>query len=124
MKIHNRVADIKNVDAHTVTIGSGLLIGDLKHYRPRTNVIAVQEETRTFRDWVNLNDYPIYQADLSLPASPIRIDTDFINHSPAIQVQHVHVTGISTAGLLQIGGIDYIDTEARLKHIRILDKEQ
>ncbi|WP_159462170.1 spore germination protein GerPE [Halobacillus sp. Marseille-P3879] len=120
----NRLADVHHVNAHTITIGSGLLIGDLGHFRPRSDVLAVQEETKVLSDWTDLTDYPIYTAKLSPPKAPIRIETQFIHHYPTIQVKHVHVTGASTAGLVQIGGIDYVDGESRLKHIRILDKEQ
>ncbi|GGF15763.1 hypothetical protein GCM10010954_13000 [Halobacillus andaensis] len=121
---NKRIADVHQAEMTTITVGSGLLIGDLVHYHPRAKVLAVQEETRTFQDFIDFEDLPFFQAELSPPKPPITIDTTIIHHHSSIRVQNVHIKSASTAGLVQIGSIDYVDGESRLKHIRILESEQ
>ncbi|MFC7060832.1 spore germination protein GerPE [Halobacillus seohaensis] len=122
--MNKRLAHVDDVKVTAISIGSGFLIGDLTFSRARSKALAVQEETTSFTDWADFDSYPIFQRDLP-PARPvINIDSSFHNHHPSIIVHNIKLKGISTAGLFQIGGIDHIEGEGRLKHIRILSEEQ
>ncbi|MFC7321176.1 spore germination protein GerPE [Halobacillus campisalis] len=113
-----------NIDVIALSIGSGFLIGDLSRSNSHARVIAVQEETRAISEKVDFDDFSIFQRELPPSRPSIVINSSFCNHHPVIDVQSMHVKGISTAGLIQVGGVDHIEGESRLKHIRILNEEQ
>ncbi|WP_079529376.1 spore germination protein GerPE [Halobacillus hunanensis] len=122
---NKRIAIAQSAHVNSVTIGSGLLIGDLKQMNPRSRAIAVQREgPHTIEDNVSFSTYPIFQREPSPMLPPLTISTSFHHVDPEICVDSMFMLGASTASAIQIGGIDNIDAHARVKHIRILSDEQ
>ncbi|WP_181349184.1 spore germination protein GerPE [Thalassobacillus sp. CUG 92003] len=120
-----REAKVQDIEVQDVIIGSGFIIGDLKQYRPQAQVLAVQQEKPTFRtDPYAFEDYKIFQ----LPAEPHEILVDqnahVDHHGSAIHVDSVHIKSVSTASLFEVGGIEEIYSQSRIKHIRALKNEQ
>ncbi|SDL99229.1 spore germination protein GerPE [Sediminibacillus halophilus] len=101
-------------------------IGDVNRLRPRMLAIAVQEEGITEKGEVPVEfaDFPVFSKQPSAlpPVPPIRQTT--IHHYPKISVGNISVLGIAASSTLQIGSLNLLDAEARIKHIRILNEEQ
>ncbi|MCP3032020.1 spore germination protein GerPE [Halobacillus sp. A1] len=122
--MNSRMVELDYIDVLAISIGSGFLIGDVSRSNSHARVIAVQEETLTISDKVDFDDFSIFHRELSPPRPSIAIKSSFCSHHPVINVQSMHVKGISTAGLVQVGGVNHIEGESRLKHVRILNEEQ
>ncbi|MFD2924291.1 spore germination protein GerPE [Halobacillus naozhouensis] len=120
-----RLAVAHTAQVNSVTIGSGLLIGDVNQLNPRSRAIAVQREgPHTIEDHVSFTTYPIFQREPSPMLPPLTISSSFHHVDHEICVDSMFILGASTASAIQIGGIDHIDAHARVKHIRILSDEQ
>ncbi len=101
-------------------------IGDVNSLRPRMLAIAVQEEGIAEKGEVPVEfaDFPVFSKQPSaLPSAPLVRKTS-IHHHPKICVGNISVLGIAASSTLQIGNLNLLDAEARIKHIRILNEEQ
>ncbi|MCA0983854.1 spore germination protein GerPE [Halobacillus yeomjeoni] len=118
-----RMVYVNHIEVKSVTIGSVMEVGDVYRASPTSTVLAVQKEGEEYTtDTFNYEDYPIFSIPPSPPLHPIEISSFYYHNSPII-VDHVSVKGLSTAAVLQIGGIDHFDASSRTKHIRIINNE-
>ncbi|MGI8314478.1 spore germination protein GerPE [Halobacillus mangrovi] len=115
-----RMVYVDRIELISVLIASVATIGDVYRAAPRSKVLAVQKEGPEFISGrFKFEDYPIFSRESSPPLPPITINT-YTYHTSPIIVDEIDVTGVSTAGVFQVGGIDHIDAHSRTKHFRIL----
>ncbi len=112
---------------NSISNGSTFEIGDVEHAGPRTKVIAVQQPRTNYKDEdenITFSSFSVFKEPL--PEKPVYspVQKQTINHSPSIHVNRINIIGISTSAIVQIGGLGTIDSEVRVKHIRILPEEQ
>lgn len=120
-----RTSRVAAVKLNSLVDGSIFEIGDGEEFTPYGRALAVQKEGGGFSTSdFPFSDFPIFYEDLPYFDKQIVIDQDHIACSPYIDVQSVDIQAISSASLFQIGNLDYIHAESRIKHIRILlDKD-
>jgi spore germination protein PE len=97
-------------------------IGDTVHFNPRFKAIAVQRESNVWNEAYehDFEDYSIFKRDANWIKNSIPVETYFVHHNSDITVNNVSITGVSQASTVQFGGLKKINTESRIKHIRIL----
>ncbi|WLR47586.1 spore germination protein GerPE [Halobacillus litoralis] len=119
-----RMVYTQSVDITSVLIGSIVDIGDVYRAAPSSKVLAVQKEELEFKaDIYDFEDFPIFSQESSPPLPPVQINSFHYQNRP-IEVDHVRILGVSTAGIFQIGGIDHIDALNYTKHFRILQEDE
>ena len=112
---------VKAINLKSVGISATFQIGDIKTIKPRTKIIAVQREIPIYYgDEGNFNSFPIFSKSIPKPVIHEEININRVNLNPFIQVDTIHVLGVSSSGVFQVGSNDYIDSEARTKNIRQL----
>ncbi|SFG00906.1 spore germination protein PE [Halobacillus alkaliphilus] len=122
--MYNRMVYVDEIDITSALISSHFSIGDVHRASPWSKVLAVQKEGSEFvSDTFNFEDFPIFSLQPTSPLPPITISS-FHYQNQAIYVNDIHVTGVSTSGIVQVGGIEHIDSISRTKHIRVLSDEQ
>ncbi|WP_173916986.1 spore germination protein GerPE [Halobacillus sp. Marseille-Q1614] len=122
--LNRRLAEVGHVKVTSLTISSGFYIGDTTRLRANSRALAVQEETQFLSEKFEFNDFPLFKRTLPPGKPPILINSRFVDHHPAIHVDHVDVKGISTAATFQIGSLQTIAGSSRVKHVRILRQER
>lgn len=111
---------VKDVDVYELIIASGVSIGDVHRLAPQAYVLAVQvEEPETLSDLYSFEDFPVFSKQPSTPLPSLNVNTFFYQNNP-IYVNSIFVNSLSSAGVLQIGGTNHVDSLVRVKHIRIL----
>ncbi len=124
MKMYNRMVYVDGIDITSALIASNISIGDVHRASPWSKVLAVQKEGAEFiSNSLNFEDFPIFSLHPTRPLPPITVPS-FHYQNQAIYVNDIHVIGVSTAGIVQVGGIEHIDSLSRTKHFRVLRDEQ
>ncbi|MBM7571494.1 spore germination protein GerPE [Aquibacillus albus] len=120
--MNKRTSYTKNIKIHSVTISSIFEIGDSSHFTPEANVLAVQKEGGVESDVFPFEKYDIF--DRKYTHYPIKriVNQHVHHHKKNIHVNNVDILGVSTSSLAQIGSLNHIDANARIKHIRILEE--
>lgn len=118
-----RMVYVHEVDVISFAIASGFIVGDVHSLTPRAKVLAVQiEAPEVLTDLYDFKDFPIFSLTPSPPLAPVRLQSYSYQNCP-ILVESVEVIGFSSSAVLQIGGTDHIDSEARIKHVRVFRGE-
>ncbi|MBM7645247.1 spore germination protein PE [Scopulibacillus daqui] len=115
-----RTSAVNTLKANSISMGSILEIGDSKRVTPVGKVFALQREYPIFpKDDPILNQEPdIFKVPLLEAHIYEPIHTNIVNEDPLIKVNHMKITGVSTASVIEIGSTDYVYSEARVKNIR------
>ncbi|CQR47013.1 putative spore germination protein GerPE [Paraliobacillus sp. PM-2] len=115
-----RTSKVKLTRINNIVNSSIFEIGDASILKPRTNIIAIQKEGGVESDkGYSFSNYPLFSKTLpSIPKTTIQKST--INHDHAIHVDAIDITGVTASSTVQLGSLDTIEAESRLKHIRIL----
>lgn len=115
------IVDLLNVSA--VSFSSIVEIGDATYYQALSRALAVQRQRNLFYGTEGFYEsFPIYSEPIPLPPITENVETHFENLKPIIKVNHINITGLSSASLLQIGNCRHLYSEARIKHIRQLEQ--
>ncbi len=119
-----RMVYVNEVDVTSTAIASGILIGDAYRVSPTANVLAVQvEDPEVLFERYDFSDFSVFSMHPSPELPPIGIHS-FSYHERPIYVDSLNVIGASTSGVIQVGGIDHVDSISRTKHIRRVEEEQ
>ncbi|MFQ3543823.1 spore germination protein GerPE [Halobacillus rhizosphaerae] len=122
--MNNRMVYVEFIDVLSTIIASGFLIGDLYRFAPSAKVLAVQKEGPSLiKDEADFKNYSLFSRLPTPPLRSVNVETFQYNNAP-IQVDELFVIGVSTTSLMQIGGIEHIDSKARVKHFRILQEDE
>lgn len=120
--MQKRMTKVNELEVISLSYSAICEIGDTHCVKPKSRAIAVQKEGAVFQeDFFSFSDYPIFQTQ----KKPVDLETLSINqkhchHVSHIQVDYVKVTGASSSSLIQLGNLDKLDAESRIKHIRVL----
>ncbi|GIO25718.1 spore germination protein GerPE [Ornithinibacillus bavariensis] len=122
----HRLVQIKEVDLNTMTFSGIFNIGDTVNFSPRSKAIAVQREGNVWNTSydVHFHYYPIFQLPAKWIEKPIPVVSKNNHHDGIISVNCVSIQAVTQAAGIQFGGIDYINAESRIKHIRIIKQEE
>ncbi|WP_053220392.1 spore germination protein GerPE [Virgibacillus senegalensis] len=121
-----RTSYVDTVYVNAVSRSSILEVGDVNSLRPESMVLAVQQEgiAETGEVQVEFSDFPVFsKPPASLPSAP-PVSQTTIHHCPGIGVGNIRVLGVAASSTVQVGSLNVLDSEARLKHIRIIREEQ
>ena len=122
--MNKRISRVRDVYIVSMQYSSIIEIGDAVEATPTSKALAVQKEGATFTDEdFPFSDFPVFSEELPYFDKQITIDQERVPCSPYIDVESVHIEGISAASIFQVGNLDYLDAEARVKHFRILKEE-
>lgn len=120
--MEKRTASVGYIKVHGITFSAIFNIGDSVNAQPKSRGIAVQKEGATFVDdeGMQFNDYSLFYREANWPAGS---GTKFVqksttNHTGMIKVGNIAILGVSQASILQIGSLDEVYAEARIKHFR------
>ena len=116
---------VQFVDVKSLILSGVVEIGDTVQLKANHNVIAVQREQEIFfGNEGNFEDYPIFSEPIPIPSLPAPGPMIRIYHeAPNIRVGQIHIKGISTSGMMQIGSTNTVCLESRVLHIRQLSAE-
>ncbi|KGX83900.1 spore germination protein GerPE [Pontibacillus marinus] len=122
--MNKRISRVGDIHVNSLTYSSIIEIGDAVEATPNSRALAVQKEGAIFTDRdFPFNDFPVFTEELPYFDKKISIDQERVPCNPYIDVNSVHIEGISAASILQVGNLEYLDAEARVKHFRILREE-
>ncbi|MCD5325009.1 MULTISPECIES: spore germination protein GerPE [Pontibacillus] len=126
--MYKRTSCVNQVKINSLILSSIFEIGDAEEAAPRSRALAVQKEGALFTDEdFPFSGFPVYTSELPLFDKQLSIEQTRVPCDPYIHVDSVHIQGMSSAAIFQIGNLDHIDAEVRIKHFRILkemDDEQ
>jgi len=112
---------VNSVNVKNVSFSSLFEIGDIQSINARANVLAIQrEEELFFTNEADFSQFPIFTKSLPIAGYPTNVCINTINQSPVIKVESVEIIGASTSAIIQIGCMNQMYGEARIKHIRHL----
>ncbi|MGY0692822.1 spore germination protein GerPE [Virgibacillus sp. FSP13] len=116
---------VKHIKGNSVSFSSIFSIGDTAIARPKSNVIAVQKEGDVFtrKDDVDFKNYRLFNRPIKWPVHNKNIQQQINHHTNNINVHYTSFIGVETSSIFQVGSINSISTEARIKHFRILHDE-
>ncbi|QDP39756.1 spore germination protein GerPE [Radiobacillus deserti] len=122
-----RISRVRKVTIATISYSSFFEVGDASAFQPKTNAIAVQKSGRPHSTdkGFPFERYSIFSEEVQvkgLPLTPFSYSSN--HHQPFIDVNQVQVLGVSSSSLYQIGSLNRIEAESRIKHIRILSPQQ
>ncbi|MYL32301.1 spore germination protein GerPE [Pontibacillus yanchengensis] len=119
-----RTSRVQQVKVISLLNSSIFEIGDATEANLAARVLAVQKEGATFTDKdFPYSDFPIFKVKLPRFDERLVINQTHTPCCPYIDVNSVDILGIASSSLFQIGNIDTIEGEARIKHFRILQEE-
>ncbi len=120
--MQKRTASVNHILVHGITFSGIFNIGDSEYAQPKSRGIAIQKEGAIFVDEEGLDfkDFSLFHREANWPAvdDSIIVRKKTINHTDKIQVGNISALGVSQASILQIGSIEKICAEARIKHFR------
>lgn len=122
--MHKRMAGVNHIRVNSVSFSSIFSIGDTINTNQKSKGIAVQKEGAVFTKENDLNfcDYPIFKREANWPKQKNQTISKTTKHNEEIHVKNTAVTGISTSSIFQVGSIDKIAAESRIKHFRKLQE--
>ncbi|KGP72141.1 spore germination protein GerPE [Pontibacillus yanchengensis] len=122
--MEKRTARVHQAKVISLINSSIFEIGDATEAYLAARVLAVQKEGATFTDEeFPYSDFPIFRVELPRFDERPVINQTHTPCCPYIDVGTVDILGIASSSLFQIGNIDTIEGEARIKHFRILREE-
>ncbi|MGE6630913.1 spore germination protein GerPE [Bacillus sp. NPDC077027] len=121
-----RTSQVKFAKVNSVGISSIVQIGDTQEMRPEVKVLAVQRTISLFYGYegnftAKENEVYFEPIPLMLPERSVR--TAFFHETPVIKASSIHVEGVSSSSIMQIGSTCSFNATARVKHIRELFSE-
>jgi len=120
-----RTTKVNLLRVNSVAYSSILEIGDATHCQPTTNIIAVQKEGGIESDeGYEFDKYSLFtRTKTPFPPKPT-VQKRTYNHKKSLHVDAINITGITSSGVVQLGNLKNVQSEARIKHVRILEDEQ
>lgn len=122
--MNKRISRVGDIQVNSLTYSSIIEIGDAVEATPNSRALAVQKEGALFTDRdFPFNEFPVFTEEIPYFDKKISIDQERVPCNPYIDVKSIHIEGISASSILQVGNLEYLDAEARVKHFRILRDE-
>ncbi|MBC5636661.1 spore germination protein GerPE [Ornithinibacillus sp. BX22] len=120
--MQHRYVQVLNTAVNSIAFSSIFNIGDTVHFNPTFNGIAVQREGTVWNDDYDLDfeDFSLFQREASWIEEELPVAMHRYHRNGQINVGGVSITGVSESSSVHIGGLQHINAEARIKHIRKL----
>lgn len=120
--MQKRTAEVINIRVNSVTFSSIFGIGDTVSTNQKSKGIAVQKEGAIFtkEESLRFHDYPIFKREANWLKQKRNAAIEISKHKDAIHVQNSQVIGVSSSSVFQVGSIDKITADSRIKHFRKL----
>lgn len=119
-----RTSQVKFSKVNSVGIASVVQIGDTQELCPNVKVLAVQRTISLFygneAENLDAKEFEVYYEPIPLILPERAVRTAFYHEKPLIKVSSIHVEGVSSSSIYQIGSTCGINAVARVKHIREL----
>ncbi|KGX87795.1 spore germination protein GerPE [Pontibacillus litoralis] len=96
-------------------------IGDGAEANLQSKALAIQKEGATFTgEEFSFSDFDLFKIELPQFKTQPAIEQNHLQQSPYIDVENVEIIGVASSSLFQIGSLESIESESRIKHFRIL----
>ncbi|GAA0448181.1 MAG: spore germination protein GerPE [Bacillota bacterium] len=120
--MQKRIAHVSDMFTNSVSFSGVVSIGDTFNANLNSKGIAVQKEGDYFTkaDEEYFEDYPIFTRKANWLKDGKTVNKSTFHHDCSINVHHVSLIGVSSSSLMQIGSVENIAADARLKHFRKL----
>ncbi|MGQ9021501.1 spore germination protein GerPE [Bacillus sp. 18-5] len=119
-----RTSQVSFTKVNSVGISSVVQIGDTQELCPKVKVLAVQRTISLFygneAENLNAKEFEVYYEPIPLILPERSVRTAFYHEKPVIKVSSIHVEGVSSSSVFQIGSTCGVNGVARVKHIREL----
>ncbi|MCK6255701.1 spore germination protein GerPE [Fictibacillus sp. KIGAM418] len=117
-----RTSEVKHINIRSILFSSIVNIGDTDQFAAFSQALAIQKYEPTYDSALSgIINFPNYQA-FTIPrprvTPPKEVTMESYNDPAYIRVGVIDILGISAAAMLHVGGIQNIDLESRVKHIR------
>ncbi|MEC5423658.1 spore germination protein GerPE [Virgibacillus sp. C22-A2] len=118
--MQKRTAAVNNITANSIGFSSIFNIGDTAATNQKSRAIAVQQQGAVFHkaEEPQFDDYSLFKRRANWPKQASRATSATFHHSDVIHVNQVSLIGVSSSSVLQVGSINKIVTESRIKHFR------
>nr|WP_283775161.1 spore germination protein GerPE [Bacillus zhangzhouensis] len=119
-----RTSQVKFTKVNSVGISSVVQLGDTQELCPKVKVLAVQRTISLFygneAENLDAKEFEVYYEPIPLMLPERSVRTAFHHEKPVIKVSSIHVEGVSSSSVFQIGSTCRMNGVARVKHIRQL----
>lgn len=124
--MQKRTANVNSIYTTSIVFSSIFNIGDTTLLDQHSKAIAVQKEAAVFTeaDKLSFQDYSLFKQKANVPPRKHAVHLNAFHHSKTINVQNVSIIGVSQSSVFQVGSINNISSEARIKHFRKLKARQ
>ncbi|TCT16693.1 uncharacterized protein DUF2772 [Melghiribacillus thermohalophilus] len=115
---------VRKMKVNENSFSSIINIGDTVYAEPYIRAIAIQKEGAFFLpDSFPFENYPIFSRPFPEMTGKRDLSQSHFNHHPDILVDGIRIIGASGSSIIHIGKLENIDARARVKHIRILERD-
>ncbi|RKQ31306.1 spore germination protein GerPE [Oceanobacillus halophilus] len=125
--MHDRISNVGQIYTIGISNAGILNIGDSHQATPKARTMAIQKEGPTIKKDLQFEDYSIFRQKANWPKTlqSAKVRKKTIHHDVNINVRQVSLMALSTSSIFQVGNLNKISSEARVKHFRMLqDNEQ
>lgn len=113
---------VRDMNINSLQEGSILEIGDTVFTNAINRTISIKrEEELLFGNEKTFETLPIFYIPLPIPDYKLRPPAiRRYNKIPTINVNHIHIKGISNSAVVQVGSANHVNMDARVFHSRQL----
>ena len=115
-----RISVVDQLSINSLSHSSIIEIGDVHQTKLTSKAIALQKEGQTFAGELKFQDYPIFSRTANNPKSTPLFSKRTFYHEPYIYLQNIKVTAISMSSMVQMGQLNHLEAESRIKHFRFI----
>ncbi|OLP63700.1 putative spore germination protein GerPE [Bacillus pumilus] len=119
-----RTSRVKFTKVNSVGISSVVQIGDTQELCPQVKVLALQRTISLFYGYeggnLDAKEFEVFYEPIPLMLPERSVRTAFYHEKPVINVSSIHIEGVSSSSIFQIGSTCGMNGVARVKHIREL----
>lgn len=114
-----RTSKVQTITTKSIIFSSALQVGDCRYIDSTTNALATQRRSEIIYDREDqFNNYKIFFKPATFPLINESLQITFQNPYPFIAVENINILGISTSSIANIGNVDHVRMQSRIKHIR------
>ncbi|RYG72613.1 spore germination protein GerPE [Lentibacillus lipolyticus] len=118
--MQKRTSSVNHVKLNGLTFSGTFTIGDTQQANPKARGIAMQKEGATFQndDGIYFDNYSLFHRQANWPENGVSVQKNTFHHADTIQVNNINIIGVTQAAIFQIGSLEQVRGEARIKHFR------
>ncbi|MFD1850035.1 spore germination protein GerPE [Oceanobacillus bengalensis] len=121
--MNKRTSIVNNIRVTAISNSAIFNIGDSNQSNIKTKAIAVQKEGTLANLDLDFDDYLLFNRRAKWPNLKSTVIKKTYNHNEDIYVQQIAAIGVSSSSVLQIGNMNHIRADSRIKHFRMLEED-